>query len=97
MNYSILTIHNAGSTVNPPEAFKPTPENLANLATGNYVKIRVQGGNHTEAFWCEVESVNNNSISVVINQDLQYTHYHGLKDTDELEIKPENVLSILLQ
>lgn len=97
MNCVILTIHNAGLTVNPPEAFKPTPERLASLTKGNYVKIRVQADSRYEAFWCEVESVNNNSISVVINQDLQYTKYHGLKDTNKLEIQPENVLSILLQ
>lgn len=96
MKYRILAIHNAGSTVNPPEAFKPTPERLANLAKGNYVKIRVSADNHTEAFWCRVESVNKNSISVVVDQDLQYTEYHGLKDTDNLEIEPKNVLSILL-
>ena len=97
MKTAILSIHNAGPTINPHEALEPTPENLANLAKDNYVKIRVQGGNHTEAFWCRVESVNNNSISVVVDQDLQYTEYHGLKDTDKLEIQPENVLSILLQ
>lgn len=97
MKCVILHIDNAGSTVNPPEAFKPTPERLAGLAKGNFVKIRAQAEKHTEAFWCEVESVNNNSISVVINQDLQYTQYHGLKDTDKLEIQPENILSILLQ
>lgn len=95
MAYTILTLENAGPTINPPNALAPSVYNLNKIVINDHVKIRVQVNGKTEAFWCRVENIAGNQLTVVVDQDMVFTNLHGIKDTDVLTITIKNVLSII--
>jgi len=85
----------------PPEALKPSDENIAKLKQGAYVKVGLAGNNFPESpveyCWAEFNESDKDTdlIKVTINNDLELTHIHGWDDGDILHIKHSNVLAIL--
>jgi len=87
----------------PPEALKPSDENIAKLHQGAYIKVGLTGDigdSHkfpVEYCWAEFNESDKDTglIEVTINKDLELTHIHGWDDGDILHIKHSNVLAIL--
>ena len=77
-----------------PKTFKiPPAELLATIKPGSTVKVGVQ----PERFWVIVTKVIDSKISGVVDNDLIYTHIHGLDFDDNVEFEMRNVLDILEQ
>lgn len=80
----------------PPNAI--VPSQLNDISEGDSVKIGVECLNHrTEKFWGTVYAIDrdNGILGVRIDNDLQFSMYHGLYDGDELNVKWEYVVGVI--
>ncbi|ANJ65144.1 hypothetical protein FROZEN_12 [Erwinia phage vB_EamP_Frozen] len=92
MSYKILEGFHA---MLPPNAI--VPSQLSDISEGDSVKIGVEAQNRTEKFWATVYAIDrdNGVLGVRIDNDLQYSEYHGLHDRDELNVKWEYVVGVI--
>lgn len=87
--------------VNFPDTFEaPSAEELAEIHRGQYVKVCVPCGSvvftqfDSERFWVTVESVDGDTITGEVDNDLVFTAQHGLQYGDMVQFKLENVYAI---
>lgn len=79
-----------------PETFEvPTQEELDNIQPGDSVKVCVG----KERFWVTVELIGTlvgmkDVIGGIIDNDLVFTHEHGLKCGDKIKFEKKNIYSI---
>lgn len=97
----VLTIKDLGDRrlVGPSDTSPGTDEGVEALKPGQFVKIGLAGDTYptgpVEYCWAEFLKHQDGHVMVKINNDLQCTTIHGVKDEDVLAIKKENVLLIL--
>lgn len=80
---------------NPTTFEMPDKDDRLAVPVGAYAKIGVEslGNKPGERFWVIVTEAQDGRFVGTINNDLVYTRYHGLKDTDVVEFGPEHILS----
>lgn len=95
MSYKLLEASDVVSPVLPPEAI--TVREDTNIQEGDYAKIAVKSGPAKEIFWTIVYAIDreNDKFGIRINQDLQLTMYHGLRDADELVVERKHIIAII--
>lgn len=75
-----------------PNTFQaPSEAELKEIKVKDFVKVCIGG----ERFWTIVEAIEGDSIKGIVNNDLVFTRIHGLKDTDPVVFKMENVYAIM--
>lgn len=80
----------------PPEALEPSEENIRSLMHNDYAKVRVLSGDgYSETFWGMFKTRNPHGIVLLVNNDLQYSNHHGLRDNELITVQPENILAII--
>lgn len=93
MKYTIL---NGFHSMLPQEAIVPSQP--SDISEGDYVKIGVETENHrTEKFWAVVYAIDraNGDYGVRVDNDLQFTCYHGLRDGSVLTVKFNQIVGVL--
>lgn len=78
---------------NPTTFYAPSQQELEKLTVNDLAKVCVQG----ERFWCIIKQINDQHITGEINNDLVFTHKHGLSDTDVIEFEKKNIYNIILE
>jgi hypothetical protein len=74
-----------------PDRFEaPTLEELAGIKTGDTVKVCTAG----ERFWTTVISVNGETITASVDNDLVNTRIHGLKFGDSITFEKRHIYAI---
>lgn len=68
----------------------PSAEELAEIHRGQFVKICAAD----ECFWATVESVDGDTITGEVDNNLIFTHRHGLQYGDMVQFKLENIYDI---
>lgn len=79
----------------PSEAKAPSDDNIKNLIQGDYLKLGVHAHGHTETFWAKFVMMDNGNLVGRIQNDLQYTHHHGLSDEELITIPRDKLIAIL--
>lgn len=64
---------------------------IEHLQPGDFVKIRREG----ERFWLIVQSIEGESITAVVNNNLVFTDKHGLQVGDVVKFDRADVLDII--
>jgi hypothetical protein len=74
-----------------PETFyAPTQEELDKIKIRDYAKVCVG----RERFWVKVLKIEDETITGTIDNDLVFTHEHGLKFDDVISFEKKNIYSI---
>jgi len=72
---------------------------MAKISVGDWVKIKKEfdpvGGICGERFWVKVTKISKNKIYGKVDNDLLYTHVHGLKDGDKVILTLDDVLTVM--
>lgn len=93
MKYFLL---NGFHAMLPMEAIVPSQP--SDISEGDYVKIGVETVCHrTEKFWAVVYAIDrdNGTFGVRVNNDLQFTRYHGLRDKSELIVNFNHIVGVM--
>ncbi|WP_420588210.1 hypothetical protein [Bacterioplanoides sp.] len=77
--------------IDHPDTFEaPTPEELAQVRKGSYVKVCAE----PERFWVLVERVIDGKVQGVINNDLVFSDKHGLVCDQRISFELDNIYQI---
>lgn len=79
----------------PPEAKRPTDENIKNLIAGDYLKLGAGAHGFNETFWAKFVTMEGENLVGRIQNDLQYTIHHGLRDEELITIPRDKLIAIL--
>lgn len=97
MSYKLLE---GFHSILPQEA--TVPSQPSDIQEGDFVKIGVKteqnGYTATEKFWAivvERSAIDTDRFLVSINQDLELTRYHGLRDTDKLVVEFKHIVAVI--
>ncbi len=86
----IEPLNNVGMVCATCLPITPNREELDNITKGSIVKISLCG----ERFWNIVDSVDGKMVTGKVNNDLLFTHIHGLRDGDQITFKLNEIIDI---
>jgi hypothetical protein len=77
--------------LHPDTFYAPTLEDLQELKDGDWVKVCTED----ERFWCIVVEIKGDQLACVIDNDLVYSHRHGLYYGNIITVRKNNVYDII--
>jgi hypothetical protein len=76
----------------------PTSIELGDLQVGDFVKVATGiHGHGSEAFWVVLETVDDNKLSGIINNELKFTQHHGYASGQKIFFDISYVVNFIYQ
>lgn len=91
-----LEYHEVDRMVLPIGARVVAPGTKPELAPGNFIKLKVDSEAASETFWAQfMKYTENDTVLCIVDNDLEFTQYHGLSFGEILEIPIKHILAYL--
>ena len=96
-NAKFVRMEDAGRFMLPREARVVHAGIAKEIKPGDFIKFTVESKGHVEKFWTTFVSHNeeNQTVDVVVNNDMVYTNQHGLEDGMKLTIEEQFICAVL--